>query len=73
LNTLLKTENGQVPGGHAYTISFFGSGGTAQIAKVQVTGMLHAWSGGPVSAEWFDTTGPNASEMIWQFLNGQGI
>jgi poly(3-hydroxybutyrate) depolymerase len=34
-----------------------------------VSGMSHAWSGAYESGQFADPSGPNASEMIWQFLN----
>ncbi len=70
----LNTVQGQVPGGRSYSIQYFGvSASQPMLAEVKVNGMDHAWSGGPEKAKYFDTTGPNASEMLWLFLSAKGL
>ena len=62
-STVMGTVAG---GGRAYTVEKWG----AWIEKVTVTGMGHAWSGGDPAGSYTDSTGPDASEMAWEFFSG---
>ena len=59
------TEMAQVAGGRSYTTTHWGS----WVQKIAVDGMGHAWSGGDAAASYTDATGPNASELSWQFFS----
>jgi hypothetical protein len=61
-----STEMGQVMGGRSYTTTRWGD----WLQKVAVDGMGHAWSGGDTSGSYTDPTGPDASELSWQFFSG---
>lgn len=67
-STVIKTENGQVPGGHAYQVTSYGGNGHEQIRQVIVDGMPHAWSGGTGGINFSDPQGPSASQMAAQLL-----
>ncbi|MEO6950916.1 MAG: PHB depolymerase family esterase [Polyangia bacterium] len=66
-----STSSGQVPGGHAYTVSTYDDAISGQVVmqKLVVTGMNHAWSGGDASGSFTDPMGPDASKMAWAFFN----
>jgi len=61
-----STEMAQAPGGRSYTITRWGD----WVQKIAVDGMGHAWSGGDASASYTDASGPDASELAWQFFAG---
>jgi poly(3-hydroxybutyrate) depolymerase len=63
----------QVPNGRSYTTTVYGGQGVPHIEKILVDGMVHAWSGAYQSGQFADPSGPNASEMIWQFLNQHSL
>jgi poly(3-hydroxybutyrate) depolymerase len=57
-------------GGDTYKIqSYGGSSGAVHIVNVTVHGMGHAWSGAHQAGLYSDPSGPDAGEMMWQFLN----
>jgi len=62
-------DNGQVPNGHAYTVSRSNDnrGDVVQEYR-QVTGMDHAWSGGSVLGSFTDPRGPDATHAMWAFF-----
>ena len=62
--TPAPAEMAAVPGGRSYSITRWGD----WVQKVAVDGMGHAWSGGDRAASYTDPTGPNASELAWQFF-----
>jgi poly(hydroxyalkanoate) depolymerase family esterase len=67
-STVIKSEKGQVPGGHAYQIISYGGNGGEHIREVIVDGMPHAWSGGTQGITFSDPAGPSASQMAAQLL-----
>jgi poly(3-hydroxybutyrate) depolymerase len=67
-SAVIKSEIGQVPGGHAYQIVSYGGNSHEQIREVIVDGMPHAWSGGTAGITFSDPAGPSASKMAAQLL-----
>ena len=62
-------DNGQVPNGHAYTVSRWNDGRGDVVQEYwQVEGMDHAWSGGSVSGSFTDPRGPDATDAMWAFF-----
>lgn len=62
-------DNGQVPNGHAYTVSRWNDGRGDVVQEYwQVDGMDHAWSGGSVSGSFTDPRGPDATDAMWAFF-----
>ena len=55
-DTPASTENGQVTGGHSYTIGNYDNDDTGQILLkfVTVNSMGHAWSGGSTAGTYTD-------------------
>ncbi|WP_432404772.1 extracellular catalytic domain type 1 short-chain-length polyhydroxyalkanoate depolymerase [Wukongibacter sp. M2B1] len=63
------TEQGQVSGGRSYTEYTYNSDeGNLVMKKVIVDGMGHAWSGGDSAGSYTDSSGPNATQMSWDFF-----
>ncbi|MBA2689299.1 MAG: esterase, partial [Burkholderiales bacterium] len=54
---------------HAYQSHDYFYGSTLLLRKVIVEGLGHAWSGGDDRHPFNDSKGPNASEMIWEFVS----
>eukprot|EP01116_Phalansterium_solitarium_P020713 TRINITY_DN6189_c0_g1_i1.p1 TRINITY_DN6189_c0_g1~~TRINITY_DN6189_c0_g1_i1.p1 ORF type:complete len:559 (-),score=68.67 TRINITY_DN6189_c0_g1_i1:304-1917(-) len=69
-NTPTNSTNGQVPGGHSYTLSTYanGSSGNTLIQYLVVNSMAHAWSGGSTAGSYTDPKGPDASALIVNFF-----
>ena len=64
-----STTNGQVPGGHAYTVYTWNNNNGQEIQEYwKVYNMGHAWSGGSSSGSFTDPQGPNASLAIYTFF-----
>jgi poly(hydroxyalkanoate) depolymerase family esterase len=67
-----STTNGQVPGGHAYTVYTWNNHNSQEIQEYwKVFNMGHAWSGGSSSGSFTDPQGPNASLAIYNFFMSQ--
>ena len=61
--------NGQVDGGHSYTIYTWTDSSGAEIEQYwKVNDMGHAWSGGSVSGPFTDPLGPDASLAFYNFF-----
>ena len=64
-----QTLSGQVPNGKAYTRYVYNdSNGNTILEKYMITGMGHAWSGGSTAGTYADPSGPNQSEITWNFF-----
>lgn len=65
-----STQNGQVSGGYAYTITTSNYNGQPLLQKYLIAGMGHAWSGGSTAspATFTDAKGPDASTIMWNFF-----
>jgi poly(hydroxyalkanoate) depolymerase family esterase len=63
------TSSGQVPEGHAYTVSTWKDHTGKEVQQYwKIDGLAHAWSGGNPAVSYTDPRGPNASEVIYQFF-----
>ena len=64
-----RTIDGQVPGGHAYTVfSWTDTNGEEIQVYWKVQGLGHAWSGGSPNGSYADPAGPHASLAMYQFF-----
>ncbi len=62
-------EQGQVPGGHAYTRSVYhDQNGAPLMEQWLVHGAGHAWSGGNPRVAWTDAKGPDATQEMLRFF-----
>jgi poly(hydroxyalkanoate) depolymerase family esterase len=65
----MKLEQGQVPGGHTYTVSSFGDAkGNELMQYWLVNGMGHAWSGGCSCESYSDPKGPDETAAMYAFF-----
>jgi poly(hydroxyalkanoate) depolymerase family esterase len=67
----ISTATNVVPNGYRYITDDYGSAnGLVHIRQVSVLGMKHAWSGAHRQGQYADPKGPDAAEIIWNFLSG---
>jgi poly(hydroxyalkanoate) depolymerase family esterase len=60
---------GQVPSGHAYTVTTYSDGHSAELIQSWlVAGMSHAWSGGCSCAQYADPAGPDETAAMYAFF-----
>jgi poly(hydroxyalkanoate) depolymerase family esterase len=68
---LVASEERRVTGaGRAYRQCDYLRDNRVLLRKVIVEGMGHAWSGGDARHRFNDASGPNASQLIWDFVSG---
>jgi poly(hydroxyalkanoate) depolymerase family esterase len=64
-----QSEEGKVPGGHAYhRIVSLDAGGRTVAEQWVIHGAGHAWAGGSSSGSYTDPHGPNATEEMVRFF-----
>jgi poly(3-hydroxybutyrate) depolymerase len=64
-----KVTQGQVPGGHAYTVTGYSDGkGNELMQSWLVAGMKHAWSGGCGCQQYSDPAGPDETGAMYDFF-----
>ncbi len=66
----VTTRNEAGGDGHPYATSDYHHGDQLRLRKVLVEGLGHAWSGGNAEHAFNDSTGPDASRMVWDFFSG---
>jgi poly(hydroxyalkanoate) depolymerase family esterase len=65
----VKVAQGQVPNGHAYTVTTYSDGHNGDLIESWlVTGMGHAWSGGCSCAQYADPAGPDETAAMYAFF-----
>jgi poly(hydroxyalkanoate) depolymerase family esterase len=68
-NAAAKTTEGQVPGGHSYTIRYYNDArGNPLVEYWTVHGMSHAWSGGCSCQKYADPQGPDETSAMYAFF-----
>jgi poly(hydroxyalkanoate) depolymerase family esterase len=66
---MVRVEQGQIPGGHAYTRSLYLDGhGKTLIEQWAVRGGGHAWFGGSSAGSFTDPQGPDATAAMVRFF-----
>jgi poly(hydroxyalkanoate) depolymerase family esterase len=64
-----STTNGQVSGGHSYTVYRWNDTHGNEVQEYWVVnGMGHAWSGGSSSGSFTDAQGPSATQAFYTFF-----
>jgi len=53
------------------TVADYKNKGRLAVTRVEVAGLGHAWSGGAAKLPYGDSRGPDASRMVWAFVNKQ--
>jgi poly(hydroxyalkanoate) depolymerase family esterase len=67
--TAAQTLTGSVTGGRSYTHYIYNdNAGKSLVEYYTVNGMDHAWSGGSSSGSYTDPSGPNATQIMWNFF-----
>ena len=51
------------------TVADYKSNGQLVVTRVEVAGLGHAWSGGASRLPYGDSRGPDASRLVWAFVN----
>ena len=68
-NSPTSTTNGQVAGGHSYSVYTWNDNNGNEIQEYWlVNGMGHGWSGGSSSGTYTDPQGPGATQAIYNFF-----
>ena len=53
------------------TVADYKDKGRLVVTRVEIAGLGHAWSGGASKLPFGDSSGPDASRMVWAFVNKQ--
>ena len=53
------------------TVADYKSKGRLAVTRVEIAGLGHAWSGGASKLPYGDSRGPDASRLVWAFVNKQ--
>jgi len=64
----LRKEQWIESGGRRYRQQDLSQGGTLLVRTILIEGLGHAWSGGDAKYKFFDAMGPDASQLIIDFL-----
>jgi poly(hydroxyalkanoate) depolymerase family esterase len=68
-NLRVEQQDGQVPGGHRYTVSQHRNDkGEALLEHWLIQGAGHAWAGGDAAGSYTDPRGPDASREMLRFF-----
>jgi len=66
---VVETAERRVAGhGRAYQLRDYARDGRIVLRKIIIEGLGHAWSGGDERHRFNDSQGPDASQLIWDFL-----
>ena len=49
----------------------FKAHGQVVVSVREITGLGHAWSGGPAKLAFSDANGPDATRLVWSFVARQ--
>jgi len=67
---LIKSAGRRVAGSHrAYQLRDYARDGRIVLRKIIIEGLGHAWSGGDERHPFNDALGPDASQLVWDFLS----
>ncbi|HUL42258.1 MAG TPA: PHB depolymerase family esterase [Burkholderiales bacterium] len=67
---LIETAERRVASSHrAYQLRDYARDGRIVLRKIIIEGLGHAWSGGDERHPFNDSQGPDASQLIWDFLS----
>ena len=64
----LSEEHWTLNGGRRYRQQDLSRSGTLLLRSILIEGLGHAWSGGDARHRFFDAAGPDASQLIMEFL-----
>nr|APZ78831.1 PHB depolymerase esterase [Stigmatella aurantiaca Sg a15] len=56
------------PGGRAYTVREYVTGGVMLVQQYELKGMGHAWPGGDAAFPFADPSGPDGTAFMWDFF-----
>ena len=56
---------------NATRLTEFRARGQVQVALREIEGLGHAWSGGAPRVPYSDPTGPDATALVWAFMERQ--
>jgi len=65
---MIRAERWIESGGRRYRQQDTTSGPTVLIRSILIDGLGHGWSGGDARHRFFDAAGPDASQLVLEFL-----